>query len=119
MWYLYLYQAISADGTGEGDGLAEDLDVVHLFIPVDQGFVHGVLGFQDDVVIEEPDTLEGGLVVDKDSSDLTVVHSVLLADVDGIAVEDPSIDHAVSFAAQNEIAVDVFRHIHIIFYVLL
>ena len=108
-----------SDGAGEGYGLAQDADGVHILVPVDQGLVHGVLRFQNDVVIKEPDTLEGGLGADEDGGDLAIVHGFLLADVDDVAIKDPGIDHGVTFAGEGKVGPDVAGKVNIVLDMLL
>ena len=50
-------RGILHDGGGEGYGFAENLDLVHLLAPEDQGAVHGVLRLQRNAVAEVAHTL--------------------------------------------------------------
>lgn len=96
--------------TGERDSLAEYPDAVHFFVPVDKRFIHGVLWFQRDVVIEEPDTLQSGFIINEDGGNFAVLYGILLANVNNVTVEDTGIYHAVAFADQREVGLDVLRN---------
>ena len=92
---------------GERHCLAEDPDAVHFFVPVDKRFIHGVLWFQRDVVIEKSDTLQSGFIINEDGGNFAVLYGILLANVNNVTVEDTGIYHAVAFADQREISFDV------------
>ena len=99
--------------TGERDSLAEYPDAVHFFVPVDKRFIHGVLWFQRDVVIEEPDTLQSGFIINEDGGNFAVLYGILLADVDNVAVEDAGIYHTVAFAGERKISLDMFGNVDV------
>lgn len=81
-----------SDGAGEGYGFAEDADGVHFFMPADDGFIGGILRGEDDMIVIDQDTLQGGLGFYEDRGYLTRFHGILLADIDDIPIEDPGVD---------------------------
>ena len=105
--------------TGERDSLAEYPDAVHFFVPVDKRFIHGVLWFQRDVVIEKSDTLQSGFIINEDGGNFAVLYGILLANVNNVTVEDTGIYHAVAFADQREISFDVLGNANIFFNIFL
>ena len=102
-----------SDRAGEGYGFTQDTDGVHFFAPEGERAIVGIFGFKDDMIIIEPEAFEGGFAVNEDGSDLAGVHGFLLPDINGIAIEDPSVDHAVTLAGEGEVCPNVFRGVHI------
>lgn len=98
---------------GERNGLAEDSDAVHFFVPVDKRFIHGVLWFQRDVVIEKSDTLQSGFIINEDGGNFAVLYGILLANVNNVTVEDAGVYHTVAFAGEREIGLDVLGNVDV------
>lgn len=103
---------------GEGDGFAEDVDVVHFFVPIGKGTVLRIFRLQNDMIVVETDTFQRCLVVDQNGGDLSAFNGVLLTDIDDVAVEDTGIDHAVTLAAECEIGVNMLRYVNVALVVL-
>ena len=83
-------------------------------MPADDGLVGGILRGEDDMIVIDQDTLQGGLGFYEDGGYLTRFHGGLLADIDDIPIEDPGVDHAVTFAGEGEISMNVGRDIDIV-----
>lgn len=66
------------------------------------------------MIIIDQDTLQGGLGFYEDGGDFAGFHGILLADIDDIPIEDPGVDHAVTFAGEGEVGMNVGRDIDIV-----
>ena len=88
----------------------QDAHAIHFFAPEHQRFIHGVLRLQNKAVIIALYTLQSRFFrIDQNGGDLAVLHFRLPADADDIAVKDASVDHAVAFAQQRKVALDIVR----------
>lgn len=104
----------------EADGFAEDADLVQLLADEYERVVF-IVGREEGelllfLIIFH--ALEGGLVVDDDGGDLSVIHHRLFADEYDVTVIDAGADHAIAFCTEAEVGLDVVCGLDIGFVIL-
>ena len=92
--------------------------MLHRLTEVHEWVERWVLRLEHDVVTVDVHPFESCLVADQNGGDLSVVHGRLLADVYDITIVDAGVYHAVAFAPQREVGVNVLRDFHLVLDVL-
>ena len=98
----------------KANSLSLDLDIFKVWAGERLGPISTVCRHQRYGVAIVIYPLEGGLIADADGGYLTIIHLGLDTDIHDISILYSGVYHTISTAAEAEIAVDSFRHVHIV-----
>lgn len=91
------------------DRLPHNTDIQHLFRRVDLWLIVFVGRHEQQAVGLMVDLFQRSVILDQHGGHFTVVHVLLVADEDDIAVLDAEVDHAVAVADDGEVGVYALR----------